>query len=70
MITLDGLEVLTVEQVAERAEVAPKTFTSYLTKGNAPKADGAINARTPVWYPETIEKWLAGRPRKGRAKRT
>lgn len=67
MITLDGREVLTVEQAADRANVARKTFTGYVAKGTAPAKDDEIDARTPVWFPATIDEW---RPRKGRAKRT
>lgn len=40
-------------------DISVSTWSSYVARGQAPKADRRIN-RTPQWRPETIDAFLAG----------
>lgn len=55
---------LRLAAVAERAGVAPKTFSGYVARDQAPKPDGHYDARTPWWYASTIDAWMSSRPRR------
>lgn len=59
------MEKLTTAQAAARAGVQPGTWRDYVAKGRAPKRDGEHDARTPWWYPATVDAWLADRPGQG-----
>jgi hypothetical protein len=60
-------EWLRARQAADRAGVAWKTWTSYVSRGQAPKADrrnpGTGDAE---WLPATVDAWKAARPGSGR----
>jgi predicted ArsR family transcriptional regulator len=64
IITLDGRRVLTAAQVAARLGISPDSVRKALQRG-AVTADDHIDERTPVYYPETIEAYAAGRPGRG-----
>jgi hypothetical protein len=59
-------ERLTVAQAAERAGVATSTWRSYVARDQAPKPDGAYDARTPWWWASTVDTWMGARPGRGR----
>ena len=48
---------LTVSQVAALYEIQPATFRTYVMRGQAPKADGYHDKRTPYWLRSTLETW-------------
>lgn len=50
-------------QCAAAAGVGTKTWTGYVSRGQAPAEDGYDLEDRPVWYPETVRGWLAGRKR-------
>ncbi len=50
----------TVRDVAELLGIEPVTFRAYVSRGQAPKPDGHIDARTPYWSRSTIEIWRPG----------
>jgi predicted DNA-binding transcriptional regulator AlpA len=60
-------DLLTTADVAALAGVKPKTLRTYVLRGSIP-APGRIG-RTLVWPPDVIERWLAGRPGRGRPRR-
>lgn len=71
VLILDDRRVLLSDQAAERAEVGLKTWSSWQTRrwprnNPVPPADDWINARTPVWWPETIDEWRKNRPIAGK----
>lgn len=53
---------LTVRDVAELLGIQPVTWRAYVSRDQAPKPDGHIDARTPYWRRETIEAWKASKP--------
>lgn len=53
---------LTVSEVAEMVGVKPATFRSYVSRGQAPKADGQYDGRTPFWFYATIVAWKRDTP--------
>ena len=55
---------LTTAQVAQEVGIRPATWRAYVARGQAPEADGQLDARTPYWLRATIDKWIAQRPRK------
>lgn len=57
--------MLTTDQVAELAGITPASLRVYVQRGSAPKPDGYLG-RTPWWKRETVDEWLANRPRRGR----
>ena len=50
--------------VAALLEVAPATISSYVSRGQMPPPDLRLGS-APVWYRETIERWLESRPGQG-----
>lgn len=44
--------------------IRPNTVTKYLAAGIFVKAD-ETHGRTMLWYPETLDRWRAGRPGQG-----
>lgn len=69
VLTLNGRVVLLGEQARERAGLTEPTWSSWRTRGwprgnPVPDPDGWIDRRTPVWWPETIDEWVARRPGK------
>lgn len=48
---------LTTSAVAELVGIEPSTFRSYVARGQAPKPDGYIDARTPYWLESTVRSW-------------
>lgn len=48
---------LTVTQIAELYSVRPATFRAYVKRGQAPKADGYHDKRTPYWLLSTLSEW-------------
>lgn len=58
---------LTYEDVAPLVGVTVASLRQYQFRGAMPEPDGHVG-RTPWWSRETIEKWLAERPSRGRRK--
>jgi len=58
-----GGERLTSAEVSTRLDVQPSTWRSWVSRDQAPKPDGAYDARTPYWLASTIDEWKASRPR-------
>ena len=61
-------EYLGTAAVAERVGLAVATIRSYILKGIMPEADVIITTPSgPIrgWTPDTIDAWLADRPRRG-----
>lgn len=50
---------LTTAQVCTLLGIKPATWRAYVSRGQAPKADGQFDARTPYWERKTIEAWKA-----------
>jgi hypothetical protein len=55
---------------AELADVKLSTWSSYVSRGQAPKPDDYYDRRTPWWYRSTVEDWKANRPGQGSRKHT
>lgn len=55
---------LTTAEAAALAGVKPRTWSSYVARGQAP-APAARIGTTPVWDREIVETWLANRPGQG-----
>jgi len=55
-------EQLTTAQVADRVGISTSTWSSYVTRGQAPPADGRYDKRTPWWYAATVDAWNSTRP--------
>jgi len=49
-------ELLDVAAVAEMLGIQPRTWTSYVARGQAPEPDGHVG-RSPWWAPATIERY-------------
>lgn len=58
-------EKLRTAQIAERLGITSSTWSSYVTRGQAPKPDGHYDGRTPWWLASTVEAWHASRPGRG-----
>lgn len=58
-------EQWSVTDVARHLGVARNTVTGYRARGQMPAEDGVIGS-TPWWHPETITRWQANRPGRGR----
>lgn len=61
-LKLDDRVVLQSEQAAAYVGANVKTWSSWRARGGPkhkplPEPDGWINNRTPVWYPETLDRW-------------
>lgn len=56
---------LTTAEVAELAGISPASVHRYRLRGAVPEPDGYVG-RTPWWKRETIDEWLATRPKPGR----
>ena len=50
-------DTLTATQVATELGIQPATFRTYVMRGQAPKADGYHDKRTPYWLRSTIVAW-------------
>lgn len=48
---------LTATQIAALYNIAPSTFRAYVTRKQAPPADGHHDKRTPYWLRSTLEEW-------------
>ena len=55
------IKYLSATEVAERIGVKPTTLSRY----RLPRPDAMIG-RTRGWLPETVDKWNASRPGRGR----
>lgn len=53
---------LTVPQVAARFLIEPATFRSYVSRGQAPAADGMVDGGRPYWLQSTIDRWRTTKP--------
>ena len=56
---------LTMADVAVRAGLSYNSVRSYMHRGSIADPDGYV-ARSPWWTPETIDRWLAERPGRGK----
>ena len=64
-------DLLTVTEAAALAGIGESTWTSYVSRGRAPEADGPRDASTswrPRWHRTTVEHWRDNRD--GQGKRT
>ncbi|MFI5736188.1 hypothetical protein ACIA49_39100 [Kribbella sp. NPDC051587] len=50
------------EAIAKRLEISPNTWTSYVSRSQAPAPDGYFDGRTPYWFETTIAEYEASRP--------
>lgn len=57
-------DLLTVAEAASLAGVRPDTWTSYVSRGQAPAPDGRLGSK-PWWHRATVEQWIAERPGMG-----
>lgn len=48
-------------QCAIAAGIETRTWTGYVNRGQAPAEDGRDKEDRPVWYPETVTRWLTER---------
>lgn len=55
-----GHELWTATQCADASGTARGTFTSYATRGRAPKPAAKLHGLT-LWDSETVRKWIDGR---------
>ncbi|OAK53827.1 helix-turn-helix transcriptional regulator [Rhodococcoides kyotonense] len=58
---LTTAEVLALIEDKTGKAMAPKTWTSYVSRGQAPKPARHLS-RTPLFAREDIEHWIANRP--------
>lgn len=56
-------ELLT-EEAAGIAGVAPKTWSGYVARGQAPAPTRKVG-RTPLWDEDEVRRWAANRPGRG-----
>lgn len=56
---------LTTGEAAELAGIKPRTWSSYVARGQAPGPVARVGS-TPVWDRGEVERWLANRPGQGR----
>lgn len=54
-------ERLTVSAIAEKLDIKPSTWRSYVARGLAPAADGEFDKRTPWWLASTVDAWSGPR---------
>ena len=52
---------MTVPQVADMLGIKPGTWRAYVTREQAPAADGQHDGRTPWWYESTVRAWRVRR---------
>jgi predicted DNA-binding transcriptional regulator AlpA len=50
--------MLTYDDISEMTGVAKPTLYVWRMRGRLPAPDLELNARTPVWKPETIKEWM------------
>jgi hypothetical protein len=63
-----GDDKLRSDAAAELAGIKLSTWSAYVARKQAPKADGHYDLRTPWWYRSTVEDWLTSRPGQGSRK--
>jgi predicted DNA-binding transcriptional regulator AlpA len=56
--------LLSMRQIAERANLAESTVRTYRSRGDLPAPDVTIGT-TPGWLPSTIDPWIAALPGQG-----
>ena len=67
-VMTSGDDKLRSAAAAELAGVGLSTWSAYVSRGQAPEADGHYDLRTPWWYRSSIESWKASRPGQGSRK--
>lgn len=55
---------LTLAEAAALAAVKPKTWSSYVARGQAPQPARRVG-RTPLWSEDEVRHWAASRPGAG-----
>ncbi len=55
---------LLLAEAAELAGVQPKTWSSYVARGQAPKPARHVG-RTPLWSAKEVTDWISSRPGQG-----
>ena len=60
-----GRELWRAQQCADHANVAVVTWRGYVSRGQAPSPVAELDARTPLWDSEGVQKWNADRPGRG-----
>lgn len=55
---------LSLAEAAALAGVAPKTFSGYVARGQAPAPTRYV-VRTPLWDEATVREWIRSRPGRG-----
>lgn len=63
-VKIGDIEYLTATEVVQLADMKRDTFTSYVSRGQAPQPD-LIVGRLKLYEQATITKWLAERPGRG-----
>jgi hypothetical protein len=63
-ITIDGRVALTVEQIAERKGVKPKSVTGELTRYGI-EHDAMLDGRKKIYLQHKIDSWWGNRVGKG-----
>lgn len=58
----DGM--IGIPAVAKMTGLSPKSISVYRSQGKIPAADG-MSGQSPLWWPETIERWIADRMARG-----
>lgn len=58
-------DYMTAPEAAAAAGIEPDTFTSYVSRGQAPASSARIVGRR-VWLRADIEQWISNRPGRGR----
>jgi predicted DNA-binding transcriptional regulator AlpA len=56
----------TVADVARYLGVKDSTVRTYVSRGDMPPPDRRMGQRVNLWKPQTIIRWNAKRPRKGK----
>lgn len=65
-IPLDEINIeqfaVTGQQVSQLLKISPNTWRGWVSRGMAPKKDGNIDARTPIWSLTTILEYVRNAP--------
>lgn len=64
MTTAPSEPTYTARSAAAYVGVEPGTWRAYVSRGQAPKADGHHDARTPYWLKATLDTYLDERRRR------
>lgn len=60
-----GRELWRAQQCADHIGATPVTWRGYVSRGQAPRSVGELDARTPLWDADAVRNWNADRPGQG-----